>query len=207
MQKRTVNRPSNSGQRSTRPGAKVDLSKEMLSLERGAGGTTDLLPKGVYRFVVDSITPKEGAKGRYYNLKLVERGRYGNTVWWKLFTSEGARRFKDQFLNALEEPDKGVISVASLRGRSVWAKVKIGGYQNGSEWVDQNEIDMFVTPAKAAQLVAEQEALAGFESDTDDGDWDQDDTEDEDTDTEDEDVDDESGDPDDDEDEKDSIPF
>lgn len=180
MQKRTVNRPSNSGK--PQAGGKVDLSKEMLSLERGAGGSTDTLPNGVYRFVIDSITPKEGAKGRYYNLKLVERGKYGNTVWWKLFTSEGARRFKDQFLNALEEIDKGVISVASLRGRSVWAKVKIGGYtNNANEWVEQNEIEMFVTPVKAAQLLEAQAALDTDDDDTDDTDQD-DDTDDDDND-------------------------
>lgn len=129
------------------------------------GGTQTLLPKGVYRVVIEAVDKKLGPSGHhYYNFRLrpiVNGVKHGQAIWDKISESPDARFRVEKFMDALEIPDADEdVDEKSLVGKSFWASVSTREYQG--QW--SNEIKDYLTPEAAERLLEKQaENGGGFE--------------------------------------------
>jgi hypothetical protein len=129
------------------------------------GGAQTLLPKGVYRVVIEAVDTKLGPSGHnYLNFRLrpiVNGQKHGQAIWDKISLSPEARFRVENFADALELPDTDEeVDEKSLVGKSFWASVSTREYQGQYS----NEIKQYLTPEAAERLLDKQAEEGGFDT-------------------------------------------
>lgn len=151
-----------------------------ISLARTGG----VLPDGVYQLVIDSGEQKQGSKSAYIALKLTVVGRTIK-VFENLMLSDNVRWKLEQFLDAVNAPTTGNMSMAQLlrfiKGKKIWCKLTNDTYESRTK----NVVAGFLTAEEAAKLLEanpqpEQAANPGATEDEDFDDGEDTDEEDED---------------------------
>ena len=132
-----------------------------IDLDRGdAGSGFKLLPAGLYKLRITKCDIKDGPAGPYLNLQLTDE-RSKQSLWTIVSTSQAARFKMNEFLDALALPGKGKLKTTELPGKYIWAEVTQASYTakpKGDQTVGttklKNEVERFVGPKEAEQLVA-----------------------------------------------------
>ena len=129
------------------------------------GGAQTLLPKGVYRMVIEAVDTKPGPSGHdYFNFRLrpiVNGQKHGQAIWDKISLSPEARFRIENFSDALGIPDTDEdVDEKDLVGKSFWASVSTREY-NGTY---SNEIKQYLTPETAERLLEKQAEEGGFDN-------------------------------------------
>lgn len=127
---------------------KYSNSAGSISLARTGG----VLPDGVYQLSIDSGEQKQGSKSAYIALKLTVIGRTIK-VFENLMLAENVRWKLEQFLDAVNAPTTGNMTIAQLlrfiKGKKLWAKLTNDTYENRTK----NVVAAFVTAEEAAKIL------------------------------------------------------
>jgi hypothetical protein len=110
----------------------------MLTLTRSSG----IRPDGIYKFRIGEVEVKEGQKGQYISMRLTfADDPNSTTLYHNLSLTDKARFMVDKFLDAIGAPKTGKMSVAKLKGNTLYALITNETYNNRV----RNVIAEFVT--------------------------------------------------------------